>query len=97
MSADYRENAEPWQGLLFRDFIKLWGKKIYPSYEFEEGEKCYLGAWPGRQGGLLEVISSLEDQMDAQSVLGKGTQMEGNGPDPMEFYITDLSVTSRKV
>lgn len=43
------------------------------------------------------MISSLEDQMDAQSVLGKGTQMEGNGPDPMEFYITDLSVTSRKV
>ena len=43
------------------------------------------------------MISSLEDQMDAQSVLGKGTQMEGNGPDLMEFYITDLSVTSRKV
>lgn len=88
LSTDYRENAEPWQWLPFRRLGGTFGKNL-SIYESGGGREGRLWAWLGTQGRLLEVVSSLENQMDAQLlrlVQERVPRCTGMGQMGTEFY-----------
>lgn len=83
LSTDKRENAEPWQRLPFR---RLGGNvgEIYSTYEFGRRERRLSMGFAGKTreaslGGFK--LGESEGCPAAQAGLGKGTQVQGDGPD----------------
>lgn len=65
------------------DWVEMLGKSIQPMSFGGRREGCRW-AWLGRQGRLLEVVSSLENQMDIQLlrvVWERALRLQGDGPD----------------